>query len=87
MKDFLIMLLVIIVPLGLVVGGVYLEEYYDKLDWNDGICNNCGEGHWHFVSAVGHRAYTGYIYQCDACGRTYEFNKMWTIERGDNYED
>lgn len=40
-------------------------------EWNNGYCS-CG-GNWVYQQAVGHRYDTMYLYECDKCGKTYEF--------------
>ena len=39
--------------------------------WNDGHCE-CG-GNWVYDQPVGHQYSTNYLYECDKCGRVYEF--------------
>lgn len=41
--------------------------------WNNGYCD-CG-GKWTYQQAVGHQYTTGYLYECDKCGKTKEFDK------------
>lgn len=40
-------------------------------EYNNGICRICG-GTYEFVSAVGHKYETNYIYRCDNCGHKIE---------------
>lgn len=50
---------------------IFILHLVNALKWNDGHCS-CG-GNWQYVQAVGHRFDTDFLYECDKCGRTYEF--------------
>ena len=41
--------------------------------WNYGHCP-CG-GNWVYDQPIGHQYETMYLYECDKCGKTYEFYK------------
>jgi hypothetical protein len=46
----------------------------DAANWNDGY-HECG-GKWMYQQAVGHYYTTSYLYECEKCGETHEFNKQ-----------
>lgn len=46
---------------------------FNDSKWNNGYCS-CG-GNWVYQQAVGHRYNTYYLYECDNCGKVYEFRK------------
>ena len=52
---------------------LFLAYVLNESHWNDGHCS-CG-GNWVYQQAVGHRYTTYYLYECDKCGKTYEFHE------------
>lgn len=50
---------------------IFICRCMNDTGWNNGHCS-CG-GNWVYQQAVGHRYETMYLYECDKCGRTYEF--------------
>ena len=63
--------LALIIAIGLVM--MLGSQVVDHIRWNNGRCS-CG-GRWVYVQAVGHQTTTGYLYECDECGKTREFDK------------
>ena len=61
-----IMLAICIVILGILAG-------INDGKWNDGHCS-CG-GNWVYEQPIGHMYSTYYLYECDSCGKCYEFRK------------
>lgn len=73
MDDFLVSvgsLGIAIILLIIALAGVSCR---DSSAWNNGY-HTCG-GQWQYVQAVGHAHFTGYIYECDKCGKTIEIYK------------
>lgn len=60
-----------------VLGFGYMEYRYDSRKWNNGYCS-CG-GKWEFSQPIVSQSGLLYVYQCDSCGRIYDFQE-WRPE-------
>ena len=52
-----------IIVIALIVGNIVGA----RNEYNNGICKECGEGHFHLVSAPT-QTYKMFVYACDTCG-------------------
>ena len=54
---------------------LFIFKCINATSWNNGYCS-CG-GKWIYQQAIGHTYNTYYLYECDKCGKQYEFSKKW----------
>ena len=49
--------------------------------WNEGVCTECGDGHYEFISAssrgIGIGSTNYYYYKCDSCGNVIEIKHLY----------
>ena len=67
-------LAIFILAIGVLLLCVKCMKQDSKEKYNNGYCP-CG-GHYEYVEAVGHQAYTTYIYSCDKCGNKIELSYL-----------
>ena len=46
--------------------------WLDITKWNNGY-HSCG-GKWEYIQPIGHAYNTAYLYECNKCGVTHEFD-------------
>ena len=66
---FIVGAVVILLCVGLVSCGNAVND----TRWNNGYCS-CG-GKWVYDQPIGHQYSTYFLYECDKCGKTYEFSE------------
>ena len=64
-------LLITSVVIAILIGIMMICMAFNDSKWNDGHCS-CG-GNWVYDQPVGHQYSTNYLYECDKCGKMYEF--------------
>lgn len=61
--------------------GLIQEADSDIKAWNEGVCTECGDGHYEFVSASSRGRGIGgtnyYYYKCDSCGNVIEVKNLY----------
>lgn len=60
--------------------GLIQEADSDIKTWNHGVCTECDNGHYEFISASGCRrgiGSTNYYYKCDNCGNVIEVKHLY----------
>ena len=60
---------IILILLGF--GYYFICSKVDRIVWNNGICSQCQEGHYHFINGGGYGS--RYYYQCDNCDYVISF--------------
>jgi len=61
--------------------GLISEADSDINTWNEGICTECDNGHYEFISAssrgrgISNTNY--YYYKCDSCGKVIEVKHLY----------
>ena len=57
------------------------EADSDIKTWNNGICTECGDGHYEFISASSHGRGASttdyYYYKCDSCGNVIKVKHLY----------
>ena len=84
---FVIMLLVLVFIIftsaitALFSFGIIQEADSDIKAWNEGVCTECGDGHYEFISAssrgIGASTTNYYYYKCDSCGNVIEVKHLY----------
>lgn len=61
--------------------GLISEADSDIKTWNHGVCTECEDGHYEFISASsrgrGIRGTNYYYYKCDSCGNVIEVKHLY----------
>ena len=61
--------------------GLIQEADSDIKIWNHGICTECEDGHYEFISASSRGSGAGitnyYYYKCDSCGNVIEVKNLY----------
>ena len=61
--------------------GIIQEADSDIKAWNEGVCTECGDGHYEFISAssrgIGASTTNYYYYKCDSCGNVIEVKHLY----------
>mgnify|MGYP000478505982 FL=1 len=61
--------------------GLISEADSDIKTWNHGICTECEDGHYEFISASSRGSGAGitnyYYYKCDSCGNVIEVKHLY----------
>lgn len=78
-------ILVFIITTSIIAGlfsfGLIQESDSDIKTWNNGICTECGNGHYEFVSASSRGRGVGstnhYYYKCDNCKNVIEVKNLY----------
>jgi hypothetical protein len=57
---------------------LFMTMYAGLDNWNNGVCSNCGNGHYQFIDSYTRYYYfPRYIYECDNCKCHIELNKLY----------
>ena len=66
---------------GLISFGLIQEADSDIKAWNEGVCTECRDGHYEFISAssrgVGASTTNYYYYKCDSCGNVIKVKHLY----------
>ena len=57
---------------------IFLLAFVSEYQWNNGICRECGEGHYNFTNASHSKHLNHYYYECDNCGHV--IMTYWTMD-------
>ena len=84
-KKIWLKILVFIITTSIIAGlfsfGLIQEADSDIKTWNYGICTECGDGHYEFISASSHGRGASttnyYYYKCDSCGNVIEVKHLY----------
>ena len=61
--------------------GLIQEADSDINTWNEGVCTECENGHYEFISASSRGSGAGitnyYYYKCDSCGNVIEVKHLY----------
>ena len=61
--------------------GLIQEADSDIKTWNEGVCTECENGHYEFISASSRGSGAGitnyYYYKCDSCGNVIEVKHLY----------
>ena len=71
--DLIISFIIFILVIGIIIGISFIIDKTNDKKWNDGYCQ-CG-GEYVYTQAIGHQYSTGYLYECNKCGKIYESHK------------